>query len=85
MPNAAALTAEFVPRRQRPIAITLTIVCIPLGGVLAGLAAGQIFRPRLARVVRGRRCGAVGAGLLLLKPCRNRRASSRGGAADGPN
>ena len=43
MPNAAALTAEFVPRRQRPIAITLTIVCIPVGGVLAGLAAGQII------------------------------------------
>ncbi len=43
MPNAAALTAEFVPLRQRPIAITLTIVCIPLGGVLAGLAAGQII------------------------------------------
>jgi AAHS family 4-hydroxybenzoate transporter-like MFS transporter len=43
MPNAAALTAEFVPQRQRPIAITLTIVCIPLGGVLAGLAAGTVI------------------------------------------
>ena len=43
MPNAAALTAEFVPQRQRPIAITLTIVCIPLGGVLAGLAAGAVM------------------------------------------
>ena len=43
MPNAAALTAEFVPERQRPIAITLTIVCIPLGGVLAGLAAGAVI------------------------------------------
>jgi AAHS family 4-hydroxybenzoate transporter-like MFS transporter len=43
MPNAAALTAEFVPQRQRPIAITLTIVCIPLGGVLAGLAAGAVI------------------------------------------
>lgn len=43
MPNAAALTAEFVPRRQRPLAITLTIVCIPLGGVLAGVAAGQLI------------------------------------------
>src|SRR5688572_7725835 len=31
MPNAAALTAEFVPLRQRPIAITLTIVCMPAG------------------------------------------------------
>jgi AAHS family 4-hydroxybenzoate transporter-like MFS transporter len=43
MPNAAALTAEFVPRRQRPFAITLTIVCIPVGGVLAGLAAGAVL------------------------------------------
>ncbi len=43
MPNAAALTAEFVPQRQRPIAITLTIVCIPVGGVLAGLAAGAVI------------------------------------------
>lgn len=43
MPNAAALTAEFVPRRQRPLAITLTIVCIPLGGVLAGLASGYVI------------------------------------------
>ena len=43
MPNAAAMTAEFVPLRQRPIAITLTIVCIPVGGVLAGLAAGAVI------------------------------------------
>lgn len=43
MPNAAALTAELVPGRQRPIAITLTIVCIPVGGVLAGLVAAQII------------------------------------------
>ena len=37
MPNAAALSAEYVPRRQRPFAVTLTIVCVPLGGTLAGL------------------------------------------------
>jgi AAHS family 4-hydroxybenzoate transporter-like MFS transporter len=43
MPNAAALTAEFVPRQQRPFAITLTIVCIPVGGVVAGLAAGAVI------------------------------------------
>jgi MFS transporter, AAHS family, 4-hydroxybenzoate transporter len=42
MPNAAALVAEYVPRRQRPLAITLTIVCIPLGGSLAGLLAGMV-------------------------------------------
>jgi AAHS family 4-hydroxybenzoate transporter-like MFS transporter len=42
MPNATALASEYVPRRHRPLAITLTIVCIPLGGFLAGLLAGQI-------------------------------------------
>ena len=29
MPNAAALASEYVPRRYRPFAITLTIVCVP--------------------------------------------------------
>ena len=42
MPNAAALASEWSPRRHRPLAVTLTIVCIPLGGFLAGLVAGQI-------------------------------------------
>ena len=39
MPNAAALVAEYVPLKQRPIAVTVTIVCVPLGGTVAGLAA----------------------------------------------
>ena len=43
MPNAAALASEYVPRRQRPFAVTLTIVCIPLGGVVAAAMAGQII------------------------------------------
>jgi AAHS family 4-hydroxybenzoate transporter-like MFS transporter len=43
MPNAAALAAEYVPRRHRPFAITLTIVCVPLGGTLAALLAGQVL------------------------------------------
>src|SRR5688500_16316455 len=43
MPNAAALVAEFAPLRHRPLAITATIVCIPLGGFLGGLLAGQII------------------------------------------
>lgn len=43
MPNAATLASEYVPRRQRPFAVTLTIVCIPLGGVLAGELAAQII------------------------------------------
>lgn len=43
MPNAAALASEYVPRRQRPFAVTLTIVCIPLGGTLAALLAGRVL------------------------------------------
>jgi MFS transporter, AAHS family, 4-hydroxybenzoate transporter len=43
MPNAAALSSEYVPIRQRPFAVTLTIVCIPLGGSLAGLVGGQLL------------------------------------------
>jgi AAHS family 4-hydroxybenzoate transporter-like MFS transporter len=39
MPNAAALVAEYVPLRQRPVAVTVTIVCVPLGATLAGLLA----------------------------------------------
>jgi AAHS family 4-hydroxybenzoate transporter-like MFS transporter len=45
MPNAAALASEYVPRRHRPFAVTLTIVCIPLGGTLAALLAGQVLPP----------------------------------------
>jgi AAHS family 4-hydroxybenzoate transporter-like MFS transporter len=37
IPNATALAAEYVPNRYRPIAVTLTIVCVPLGATFAGL------------------------------------------------
>lgn len=37
MPNAAALASEYVPLARRPFAVTVTIVCIPLGGTLAGV------------------------------------------------
>ena len=43
MPNAAALSSEYVPRRHRPFAVTLTVVCIPLGGTLAGIVGAQIL------------------------------------------
>jgi AAHS family 4-hydroxybenzoate transporter-like MFS transporter len=42
MPNAAALASEYVPRRQRAFAVTLTIVCIPLGGTVAALMSAQV-------------------------------------------
>jgi MFS transporter, AAHS family, 4-hydroxybenzoate transporter len=43
MPNATALASEYVPQRYRPSAVTLTIVCVPLGGTLAALFAGQVL------------------------------------------
>ena len=43
MPNAAALASEYVPRRKRAFAVTLTIVCIPLGGTLAALLSAQVL------------------------------------------
>ena len=43
MPNAASLASEYVPRRQRPFAVTLTIVCIPLGGFVAAELAARMI------------------------------------------
>jgi AAHS family 4-hydroxybenzoate transporter-like MFS transporter len=43
IPTAATLSSEFVPRRHRPFAVTLTIVCVPLGGMLAGLVAQPLL------------------------------------------
>ena len=39
----AALAAEFAPLRQRAVAVKLTIVCVPLGGMLGGLIAAQVL------------------------------------------
>ena len=43
IPNAAALAAEYVPARHRPIAVTLTIVCVPVGATIAGLLGIRIL------------------------------------------
>jgi len=43
LPAATTLTAEFIPFRHRTMAVTTAIVCYPLGGMLAGLAAAQIL------------------------------------------
>jgi AAHS family 4-hydroxybenzoate transporter-like MFS transporter len=43
LPNATALAAEYVPKRHRTIAVTLTIVCVPLGGTIAGLLGIRIL------------------------------------------
>lgn len=43
MPNATTLIAEFSPTRRRSLAVTLGIVCIPLGGLVGGLIAAQVL------------------------------------------
>jgi AAHS family 4-hydroxybenzoate transporter-like MFS transporter len=43
LPNATALAAEFAPLRRRPVAVKLTIVCVPLGGMLGGLIAARVL------------------------------------------
>ncbi len=43
LPNAAALAAECTPPRYRVVAVTMTIVCIPLGGVVGGALAAEIL------------------------------------------
>lgn len=43
MPVATAMLAEFTPTRHRALAITLGIVCVPLGGLLAGVLSSIIL------------------------------------------
>ena len=43
LPCASTMTAEYTPQRYRTLAVTTTIICYPLGGMLAGLFAGQIL------------------------------------------
>lgn len=43
LPNAAALAAECTPARYRVLAVTTTIVCIPLGGVVGGALAAEVL------------------------------------------
>jgi AAHS family 4-hydroxybenzoate transporter-like MFS transporter len=43
LPNVSALTAEFAPLRRRPTAVNLTLVCVPLGGMLGGALAAWVL------------------------------------------
>lgn len=43
LPTATTLAAEFTPARRRTLAVTAAIVCVPLGGLLAGLYADRVI------------------------------------------
>lgn len=43
LPSSTTMTAEFTPARRRTLAVTATILCVPLGGMLAGLFASVVL------------------------------------------
>ncbi|AON53387.1 MFS transporter [Herbaspirillum seropedicae] len=43
LPSSTTMTAEFSPARRRTLTVTATIVCVPLGGMLAGLFANAVL------------------------------------------
>jgi MFS transporter, AAHS family, 4-hydroxybenzoate transporter len=61
VPGASALAAEFAPLLRRAVAVKLTILCVPLGGMLGGLVAAQVL-PALG----WRTLYLIGGGLPLL-------------------
>ena len=68
MPNAAALAAEFVPASRRAFAVTVTIVCVPVGGIVAAALSEPIL-PHLGwrgLFVVGGAVPLIVAGILAL-------------------
>ena len=43
LPSSTTMTAEFTPARYRTFAVTATILCVPMGGMIAGLFAGHVL------------------------------------------
>jgi len=65
LPNAAALAAECTPARYRVLAVTTTIVCIPLGGVVGGALASEVLPTQGWRAMM-QWAGVLPLALLLL-------------------
>jgi AAHS family 4-hydroxybenzoate transporter-like MFS transporter len=45
LPSASILAAEYAPPRFRTFAVTATIICVPVGGTLAGLFSSAVLIP----------------------------------------
>lgn len=43
MPTASIIAVEFAPARVRTVAVTATVVCYPVGGILAGMFASAVL------------------------------------------
>jgi len=71
IPCSTTMTAELTPWRSRTLAVTATIVCVPLGGMVAGLAATAILPThgwRTLFLVGGLLPIALSLGLLAALP-----------------
>jgi MFS transporter, AAHS family, 4-hydroxybenzoate transporter len=65
LPSCTTLSAELTPVRRRTLAITGTIVCVPLGGMLAGFYAGYVL-PELGWRMLFWLGGALPAGVSVV-------------------
>lgn len=43
LPTASIIAVEFAPTRVRTVAVTATVVCYPVGGILAGMFASAVL------------------------------------------
>jgi len=71
LPSSSTIAAELTPMTRRTLAISATIVCVPLGGMLAGLYAGYIlleFGWRVVFWVGGIPPAALSLVLIALLP-----------------
>jgi AAHS family 4-hydroxybenzoate transporter-like MFS transporter len=71
LPTSSTFVAEFTPARIRTIAVTCTIVCVPFGGMLAGLMSAAVLPRHSWRslfVVCGAAPAVLGIALLILLP-----------------
>jgi AAHS family 4-hydroxybenzoate transporter-like MFS transporter len=71
LPNSAALVAELTPQRRRSFAVTMTILCIPIGGIVGGFVAAETLPQvgwRGLFVIAGVLPLAIGVLLFLFVP-----------------
>jgi AAHS family 4-hydroxybenzoate transporter-like MFS transporter len=71
LPTSSTFVAEFTPARIRTVAVTCTIVCVPFGGMLAGLMSAAVLPAygwRLLFVAGGAIPAVLGIALLILLP-----------------
>lgn len=71
MPSAASMFAELSPSRSKTLAVTIGMVCVPVGGVLSGLLGAAVLPTmgwRALFAIGGLIALVIGAILLLILP-----------------